>query len=124
MNQSTQDTEMERKQILPPTYFLVSILFMGALRLFLPIRKVIVSPYNYFGILPILIGAVVNMWCSSFYNKVKTTVKPFEPSSYLVTEGLYRFSRHPMYVGMVLILVGLAVLLGTIGPVLVIPAFI
>jgi protein-S-isoprenylcysteine O-methyltransferase Ste14 len=33
-----------------------------------------------------------------------TTVKPFEASSALLTDGAFRYSRHPMYLGMVGIL--------------------
>jgi protein-S-isoprenylcysteine O-methyltransferase Ste14 len=55
--------------------------------------------------------------------KAKTTVKPFEESSALVTSGVYRISRHPMYFGFVLILMGLAVMLGSLMPFLVIPVF-
>ena len=89
-----------------------------------PIKKFVFSPYNYFGVLFIIIGLYMNIWASNFFNKVKTTVKPFETSTTLVTEGLFRLSRHPMYLGMVITLLGLLILLGSITPVIVIPIFI
>ncbi len=85
--------------------------------------KVIVSPYNYLGILLIVIGLWFNVWSSNFFKKVKTAIKPFEESSYLVTEGLFKYSRHPMYLGMLLALVGLFILLGSITPLFAIPIF-
>ncbi len=114
---------MQPKPILPPTYFLVAILLMVGLHFLLPIRQVVVAPYRYLGIALILAGVAVNFWSSNLFDKAKTTVKPFEQSSDLVTEGPFRFSRHPMYVGMVVLLAGLAVLLGSVTPVLVIPPF-
>ena len=115
--------EMTRKQILPPTWLLASILIMLALHFLLPVRKVIPSPYRYLGILPTIIGFLLNIWSDQIFKKANTTVKPFEQSGRLVAQGPYRFSRHPMYLGMILILAGLAVLLGTIMPVIVVLAF-
>ena len=37
-----------------------------------------------------------------------------ESASSLVTTGIYRFSRHPMYLGFTLMLVGLAFFLGNV----------
>lgn len=50
------------------------------------------------------------------FKQKNTTVKPFEKSSGLITEGPFRFSRHPMYLGFVSILFGLAIFLGSITP--------
>lgn len=50
----------------------------------------------------------------------KTTVNPLKPgaSSHLITNGFYRFSRNPMYVGMMLLLLAWSVHLGALilGP--------
>ena len=58
------------------------------------------------------------------FNRVGTTVSPFTPeeSSVLVTGGIYRYTRNPMYVGMVGILIAVAVGLGDAVPLLVGPA--
>ena len=60
------------------------------------------------------------------FNAIGITIriKPFKRSSVLVTTGPYRYSRNPMYLGLVLILIGIAILQGSISPVLVIPVFI
>jgi protein-S-isoprenylcysteine O-methyltransferase Ste14 len=50
-------------------------------------------------------------------------VLPFETSSALVADGFYRISRNPMYLGFVLILLGLAVFLRSLSPLLVVPGF-
>lgn len=115
---------MKQEQILPPTYFWGFFLLMIGLHFLFPLMKVIVSPYNYIGILLLIIGLLFNVWSSNFFNRVKTTVKPFEESSCLVTEDLFKYSRHPMYFGMLLALVGLFTLLGSITPLFVIPVFV
>jgi protein-S-isoprenylcysteine O-methyltransferase Ste14 len=56
------------------------------------------------------------------FKRAQTTVKPHETPSTLITSGPYRFSRHPMYAFMTLILLGAAVFLGSltafVGPIL------
>ncbi len=97
---------------------------MIVLHLIFPITRVIDSPYRYLGLIFIIIGLILNIRSSNHFDKVKTTVKPFEESSYLITEGLFKYSRHPMYLGMVLALLGLFILLGSIAPLIAIPIFI
>ena len=59
----------------------------------------------------------------SLFKRFGTTVSPLTPeeSSVLVTSGIYRFTRNPMYVGMVGILIAVAVALGDAVPLLVGP---
>ena len=116
--------EAKRAGMMPPTYLLISLVAMVALDLLVPVARVVPAPYSYLGGLPLLVGLAVSVWASSFFNKVKTTIKPFERPSRLVTEGAFRFSRHPMYLGMALVLAGLALLLGTVTPVIVVPLFV
>ena len=111
------------KRILPPIYFLISLLVMLGLNFFFPLSKIIEPPYSYVGAVLIVIGAIMNIWASGYFNQVKTTIKPFEPSTYLVTVGLYKYTRNPMYLGGIFMLLGLAVLLGSLTPFLVIPVF-
>ena len=114
---------MKRKPVLPPAYLFGAIVLIVVLHFLLPINRLIPPLYNLLGLVPLFVGTLVNIHASNSFKKAGTTVKPFEPSSTLVTNGPYRFSRHPMYLGMTLILAGLAVLLGSVTPVLVVPVF-
>jgi len=58
------------------------------------------------------------------FRRAGTPVIPFERSTALVTGGLYRVTRNPMSLGMLLILLGVAVLLGTVSPLCAIPVFL
>jgi len=107
---------MTRKRILPPTYFLIALVLMAALHLLIPIRSLVAWPYRALGLLPVALGLWLSSWASNLFRKADTTVKPFEPSSRLVTHGPFRFSRHPMYLGMALVPLGLAVVFGTLTP--------
>jgi protein-S-isoprenylcysteine O-methyltransferase Ste14 len=72
---------------------------------------------------PFALGSVLNLLADRDFKKSGTTVKPFETSTALITDGVYKISRHPMYLGFVLILLGLAIFLRTLSPYIVVGAF-
>jgi protein-S-isoprenylcysteine O-methyltransferase Ste14 len=113
-----------RKPLLPPAYFLGSLLLMAALGFALPIASLLSWPWRATGILPIAAGALLNLAADRAFKDLGTTVKPFERSSALATSGVFRLSRNPMYLGMALILIGAAMLLGLLTPFLVAAGFI
>lgn len=51
-------------------------------------------------------GFTFMMWAHTHFTSVGTAIKTWEPASELVTEGAFRHSRNPMYVGFVAILLG------------------
>jgi protein-S-isoprenylcysteine O-methyltransferase Ste14 len=115
---------MSEKNVLPPTYLVSSIIAMLVLYFAFPVLKVNCFPWNLLGIVPLAMGIILNLVADGAFKKAGTTVKPFEESTVLITTGVFRISRHPMYAGMVLILIGIAVLMGSLTPYAVIPVFI
>jgi len=62
------------------------------------------------GLLPLLLGCAGLLWCvRNFYVFGKGTLAPWSPPKHLVTAGLYRYSRNPMYVSVLLIMLGWSV---------------
>jgi protein-S-isoprenylcysteine O-methyltransferase Ste14 len=112
---------MARK--LPPAYLFMSLAGMTLLHHFIPLMQVIPYPWNASGLLPLAAGIGLNLKADSLFKQYGTTVKPFEQSSVLVTSGVFRFSRNPMYLGMVVILVGVFLLMGSLSPLIIIPVF-
>ncbi|MBN2307469.1 MAG: isoprenylcysteine carboxylmethyltransferase family protein [Candidatus Hydrogenedentes bacterium] len=111
------------KKPLPPTYLLAAILIMVALHFLFPWVKVIPLPWNLLGLLPFLLGGVLNLRADRLFKDRDTTVKPFEESSAFITEGVFGVTRNPMYLGFVLILAGLAAFMGSATPWAIVPAF-
>src|SRR5712692_1024057 len=63
------------------------------------------------GLPPILLGAVTYLWCAWDFTFVgRGTPAPIDPPKELVVRGLYRYLRNPMYVGILSILLGEALL--------------
>jgi protein-S-isoprenylcysteine O-methyltransferase Ste14 len=110
--------------VLPPTYLLIALLAMVALGFLYPGVTVIQSPWNLAGIVPLVIGVGLNIAADKALHQAKTTVKPFEEPKALVTDGVYGISRHPMYLGFVLVLIGVALLLKEWTPYVVVPVFV
>ncbi len=115
---------MKRNNILPPTYLMISIFVMVLLNILLPWTRIIPAPWNLMGATLLILGILINVIADNAFRLAGTTVKPFEKSTLLVTSGLYRFTRNPMYLGFVSVLTGLAILLGSVTPFLIIPLFI
>jgi protein-S-isoprenylcysteine O-methyltransferase Ste14 len=115
---------MKNKKILPPTYLLVSIIAMLMLRFLLPQANIFTAPWNLIGIAPLIMGTAINVVADNIFRRAGTTVRPFEQSMKLIRTGPYGFSRNPMYLGFVLILLGVAILLGSFAPLLVIGLFV
>lgn len=71
------------------------------------------------------LGAGVALAGVRAFRRAKTTVNPFTPekSSALVVQGVYRLSRNPMYLGMLLALAGWAYVLGSVPALVVLPMY-
>jgi len=66
-----------------------------------------IGPYQLPGLIPIAIGVTIYFWCAyDFASKGKGTPAPIDPPKHLVARGLYRFVRNPMYLGVLLTLLG------------------
>jgi protein-S-isoprenylcysteine O-methyltransferase Ste14 len=111
------------KKLMPTTYLLIAILSCVTLHFLFPVLHIISSPWHLIGFLPILFGIWINLSADRSFKKVKTTVKPFEQSSTLIQDGVFRFSRNPMYLGFVAILLGISILLRSLSPYLVVVLF-
>jgi len=93
---------------------LIFIILEIVAHFFFPIQRFIFSPYKYIGILVIILGAIPNLMIHSLFKKAQTTIKPDEVPSALLTLGIFKISRNPVYLGMTLVLFGEAILLGSI----------
>jgi protein-S-isoprenylcysteine O-methyltransferase Ste14 len=114
---------MNCHKILPPACLLISIVAMIVLAFVLPIARIISTPWNLIGFIPLLAGIAMNLVADRAFKDADTTVKPYQESKALITDGIYRFSRNPMYLGFVLILLGLALLLAALSPFVIIILF-
>ena len=102
---------------------MIAVLLMAGLNYFTPLHTILTAPITYLGVALITAGLLIVIWPAVSFGKVGTPIKPFEKSTNLVTNGMYRVTRNPMYLGMIVILLGVAALFGTASPFLLVPIF-
>ena len=111
------------KKILPPVLFVICIVVMAGLWWLFPVARFIAFPMNLIGMLPLAAGLVIAKHGSDLFEKAGTNIETFHDPDILVTDGLYRISRNPMYLGFLLALLGVAVMLGNFSSILVVIGF-
>ena len=73
-----------------------------------------IGPVRYFGWVPILFGASMYLWCAwDFTFAGKGTPAPIDAPKELVVRGLYRIVRNPMYLGVLFVVLGEALVFGS-----------
>lgn len=73
-----------------------------------------------------LLGVALDALGLIAFHRAKTTVNPLNPSatSTIVQDGIYRYTRNPMYLGMLVILLGFAIYLAHPLGLLLLPVFV
>jgi protein-S-isoprenylcysteine O-methyltransferase Ste14 len=74
------------------------------------------ATFHWIGVIPVAIGTLLLLWCvRDFYVAGRGTLAPWTPPKRLVAVGLYRFSRNPMYIAVISVLIGWAVMFQTVA---------
>lgn len=94
---------------------LVGILAELLLSKYAPIQKYNSGILDYFGLLLILTGLALVLSSVKLFHTKKTQLAPHKEPEVLVDTGPFKFTRNPMYLGITLILVGSAAILGAIS---------
>ena len=73
----------------------------------------------------LVLGFVILISAVRLFRKDKTTVNPLSPeqATKLVTDGIFKYSRNPMYLGMALVLGSIAVFFNLIGGIILVALF-
>ena len=111
------------KKIIPPVLFAICIVVMVGLWLVFPIIQFVTFPISLVGILPLVAGLGIAKRGSDIFEKTGTNIETFDDPDILVTDGLYRISRNPMYLGFLVALLGVAIVLGNFSSILVVIGF-
>lgn len=107
----------------PPQCLLLALLAMVTLHVMLPIMPVVPRAWFWGCAAIAVLGIVVGRL--AFTQMRRNGIAPGFASlpPVLLTGGCYRYSRHPMYMGMALLLLGEATMLGSLGALLPLPVF-
>jgi len=102
--------------------------FAGAIVLasvYVPLIRIPIPGHKYAAAALVSVGLAVAAVGVLQFRQARTTVNPMSPqkASAVVSSGLYRWSRNPMYLGMALALLGLAAWLSELAGYLLVLGF-
>lgn len=114
---------MVKRFIYPPIWLVFGLVALFACNEFFPGPR-FTSPLGlWVGGVLIVLGLVLLVMANGLFIRAGTDVIPFRNVSALVTDGVYRFTRNPMYLGMLTVLLGCAITVGSSAALLVPPVF-
>ena len=100
----------------PPIILLASIVLQVILLFSFPIS---VDLSSLLGLILILSGISLVFVSFRFMRKMKTTFIPDGTPEVLISSGPFKFSRNPIYLGMLAILVGVAFLMSSLSAIII-----
>lgn len=92
----------------PPVWFVASLGLMNLLKWAIPEPRMNFGNARISGIIMIVFGFVLIVWAVRTIVKAKTPIEPRRRPKTLVRTGPFKFSRNPIYTGMLLVLLGFA----------------
>jgi protein-S-isoprenylcysteine O-methyltransferase Ste14 len=112
-----RNTDHADVAVKPPILFLAALALGYALTRYVPIGPGLASPNGKaltVGLIFVVAGFALAFLAARRFRLTGTSVIPGEPASALVTVGVYRVTRNPMYIGFILLYFGLSIVLTSV----------
>jgi protein-S-isoprenylcysteine O-methyltransferase Ste14 len=101
---------------LPPVWLAGFLAMAWLLDRGLPLVEAFGPLFRVLGLVLILAALGLIGWSALWFWRKKTTIEPHHTPSALIVEGPYRLSRNPIYLGLLALLVGYVMWLGSLSP--------
>ncbi len=107
---------MVKRVIYPPVWLLLGLIAIFVCNEYFPGPRFTSLAGQLVGGVFIIIGLLLLVLANGLFTRAGTGVIPFRNVSALVTDGIFRYTRNPMYLGMVAVLLGCAITVGASVP--------
>lgn len=114
---------MVKRIIYPPVWLLLSLIAIFLCNTYFPGPRFGGLATQVFGAVLIVSGLALVMHAFGLFTRAGTDAIPFRNVTALVTGGIYRYTRNPMYLGMAAVLLGGAIAVGAATALLIAPLF-
>lgn len=104
----------------PPLQFGVAVVAGVILDGDAPAWPQLTDPLRLAGVLGALTGLFLIAISLGLFRRFRTRPEPWQPDQALIASGVYKFSRNPMYLGMALLCLGIAMLFNSLAGVLLV----
>jgi protein-S-isoprenylcysteine O-methyltransferase Ste14 len=121
---ATRNRIASRRQLISPVLAMICLAIMFLLGWLWPAMPILPFPFNLAGFFIGGTGLAICFAAQQQFKKVGTTLYPFNKPEKLVTDGLFRYTRNPMYLGLTVFLAGAWLFLGNLSPLGVVLAFL
>src|SRR5262245_38852124 len=113
--QMRQDLDTSNAAVRPPFAWLIALAAGIAANWLYPLRFVPASvPGKWVGVAVFALAFALGIWAIVTIRTAGTQVETYKPTTAIVAHGPYRFTRNPIYLGMMLGLIGLAIALNSL----------
>ena len=109
-------------KIPPPLIYVAGFVLGLVLDRFFPVLVLPKISSRVAAALCIAVGVTIAAWSVGLFRREHTSFVPIKPATTLVIYGPYRFTRNPMYLGLVCVYVGLALWIGVFWALILLPA--
>ena len=111
-------------KIYPPLMVLAGILAQLLIGYVAPVRPILNETWQYIGVGLMLFGFTLIFLVARSFRKNETTIIPDGQPSTLMENGLFAYSRNPIYLSMTIFLLGSALAVGQIWALAIVPVFV
>lgn len=118
-----QDRPNISPMVHPPIVALMFIVIAYFLGRFIPIPWTIPVYLQYLGLALTFIGFLLGIGAFLEFRRARTTLDPHGSAKQVVTSGIYRFTRNPIYFGFLLMVIGLPLNSGLIWGIVAAPFY-
>lgn len=125
----SRDTLIEKTdafplRLYPPVWFLLFAAAAAVLAWLWPLHLTLPALVKPLAFLLAAIGGGMALWAALLFRRHETTPHPYDEATRLVTSGPYRISRNPMYLGLLMTLIGWGIWLQSLSALLLAPLFV
>ena len=112
------------KTLIPPP--IVTIVFLFVIFFTKDLFRFSLTLPSLLGFIIILAGVMIIFIAARQFKAVNTTINPIKPekASVLVNKGIFSYSRNPMYLGMLLIIIGFSIIHNLLAIIVIMPIWI
>ena len=101
------DSKSANVKFPPPIVYLIWMVAGTILQKYFPLDMGIPSDHQYWGLGLVIIGIIFIIYTFNIFQKAETNIKPCEPTTNIITSGIYAWSRNPIYLAFNIFPIGL-----------------
>ena len=119
-----QDRPNISSMVHPPIIALMFIVIAYFLGRFVPLPLPVPGILRSIGLVLTFVGFLLGIGAFMEFRKARTTLDPHGSSKQVVTSGIYRFTRNPIYLGFLLMVIGLPLNSGLYWGIVMAPLYV